>query len=146
MTATKAQSQEARERLLECIGIMPGNTIHTVMRHRTQSGMTRWISPLLLVPRPNPRHESVAVYDLTYNVGRLLGWRANNRGHEGVEVGGCGMDMGFHLVYEMSSMLFPEGFGCIGVGCPSNDHINGDRNLEPHHHRDGGYALRHRWL
>lgn len=29
---------------------------------------------------------------------------------------------------------------------PSNDHLNGDRNREPHRHSDGGYALRQRWI
>ena len=35
---------------------------------------------------------------------------------------------------------------CIGAGCPSNDHINGDRNHTPHLHESGGYALRQRWI
>jgi hypothetical protein len=39
------------------------------------------------------------------------------------------MDMGFHAVYTLSSVLFPEGF-------------NDGRDK----HRDGGYALRHEWL
>lgn len=37
-------------------------------------------------------------------------------------------------------------FECIGHGCPSNDHCNGDRDYTPHHHNSGGYALKHRWL
>ena len=82
------------------------------------------------------------------------------------------MDMGFHLVYSLSYALWPDGFGCVGAGCPSNDHSNGDRDYTPHGptdangdpedrdpgpgeardglvrhwHRDGGYALRQRWL
>jgi hypothetical protein len=91
---------------------------------------------------------------------------------EGLPMHGCGQDMGFSLVYERSAWLWPKGFGCIGERCPSNDHSNGDRdytvhgptdetcepeNREPgpgetkdglrrHWHRDGGYALRQRWL
>lgn len=83
-------------------------------------------------------------------VGHAIGSPQSYRNWEkslGLTVGGCGMDMGFHLVYNLSRVLFPSGFECIGKGCPSNDHSNGDRNYEPHRHTgDGGYAIKHRWL
>ena len=56
------------------------------------------------------------------------------------------MDMGFHLVYELSRALYPAGFVCSGDKCNSNDHSNGDRDHSPHQHQDGGYALRCRWI
>ena len=57
------------------------------------------------------------------------------------------MEMGFSLVYTLSSTLYPEGFKCIGYGrCPSNDHRNGDRDYSPHQHDSGGYAINHEWL
>jgi hypothetical protein len=43
---------------------------------------------------------------------------------EGIIMGGCGMDMGFHLVYSLSSILYRNGYRCLGKGCPSNDHAN----------------------
>lgn len=52
--------------------------------------------------------------------------------HDAVKMGGAGMDMGFALVHSLSYALFPDGFGCIGDGCPSNDHSNGDRDYTPH--------------
>lgn len=62
-------------------------------------------------------------------------------------VNGCGMDMGFHVVYELGYTLYGrDGFICIGERCPSNDHSNGDRDYTPHAHTDGGYALRYEWL
>lgn len=82
----------------------------------------------------------------------LSGWIANvcdyPRAKDGsLKVGGCGMDMGFPVVYNLSATLFRDGFDCIGKGCPSNDHSNGDRNYEPHRHAHaGGYALSSRWL
>jgi hypothetical protein len=86
-----------------------------------------------------------------YAASELLGWRMGKR--DGVIVGGCGMDMGFHLISELSATLFPDGFGCTGDKCPSNDHTNGDREYTPHiagatvrWHKSGCYALRHRWL
>jgi hypothetical protein len=77
-----------------------------------------------------------------------------DRDKGGIVVSGCGMDMGFHLVYNLSYTLWPFGHDCVGKpcsshpkGCPSNDHSNGDRNYSPDHtHTDGGYALRHNWL
>jgi len=137
-----AQREEARERLLAML--KPGDTVYTVLRHVSASGMARWISPLI-TGEDGP-------YDLTYWVARLLDERVDQK-HYGVKVVGCGMDMGFHLVYNLSSVLFPAGFSCIGDGgekwgsrCPACDHSNGDRDYTPHQHKDGGYALRQKWL
>lgn len=52
----------------------------------------------------------------------------------GVRVGGCGMDMGFHLVYQLGSVLWPKG----------TKKPHGKRNGEPDY--SGGYALKHEWL
>jgi hypothetical protein len=46
----------------------------------------------------------------------------------GITVGGGGMDMGFHLVYNLGRVLWPFGFKRAGKRC------------------DGGYALRQEWL
>ena len=64
-------------------------------------------------------------------------------------MGGAGMDMGFALVYELSHALYPDGFDCIGEGCPANDHNNPphpDREAGSMHHASGGYALNQRWM
>lgn len=130
--------EEAKERLLEVL--KPGDTVYTVIRHVSQSGMTRHISALFFRPDNEP-------YGLDALAAKALEWPDMfYKNKEGIKVEGCGMDMGFHLVYELSDTLWPDGFECIGQGCPSNDHVNGDRNYEPHPHRSGGYALRQRWL
>jgi len=143
MTKLETVKDEARSALLdpEAYGIAPGMTIHTVLRHVSASGMTRWISPLRLVPDG----AGETVHDLTYMAGRLLGYPRNGR-HEGLKVGGCGSDMGFEVVYSLGRALFPNGYECTGPGCNSNDHANGDRDYSPHTHKDGGYALKHRWI
>ena len=81
--------------------------------------------------------------EITYSVGIALGYRYDG---QGVAISGAGMDMGFELVYQLGSALWPQGFECPGVGCRANDHTNGDRDYSPHHHHDGGYALRQVWL
>ena len=124
---------EAVTRLSEMLA--PGATVHTILRHRSASGMTRAISPVIVGMDCQPA-------DVSYMVAPAIGARFDNR-WDGVKVHGTGMDMGFHLVYSLSSALFPDGFDCIGEGCPSNDHSNRDERA---HHPDGGYALRQRWL
>ena len=76
-------------------------------------------------------------------------------------MGGCGMDMGFALVYNLSSALYPNGFPCTGSTgytktyrkakqprCTSNHHSNGDSVYQKGklHEGGGGYALNQTWL
>jgi hypothetical protein len=137
--AQKADRQEAIERLREFL--KPGDTVHTILDHVSRSGMSRTIRVVLLrgddALHPN------------YLVSRILGLRQAKG--DGLVIGGCGMDMGFQLVYLLGSYMFRDGFDCPGKGkCHSNDHVNmGDErdNYSPDkHHRDGGYALKQRWL
>lgn len=125
---------EAHERLLSVL--KPGDTVHCVLRHVSRSGMSRRIDFYKL--------EAGDRVFLTGSIGHVLDMKHDRKG--GLSVSGCGMDMGFSVVYELGYALFPEGFTCIGNGCPSNDHSNGDRNRKPHKHNSGGYALRHAWL
>ena len=137
-TARQTERTEAADRLREWIA--PGDTLYTILRHRSSSGMLRVID----------------IYKLPTEVdGRPLaiGWNAAiamddryDRDRNGIRVGGAGMDMGFHLVYNLGATLWPAGYECPGDRCQSNDHTNGDRDYTPHHHDDGGYALRHSWL
>jgi hypothetical protein len=154
---TKAQ-QAKKEQALATLREMlkPGDTLYTIQQHVSRSGMHRLISTRVMTAE--------GPVDVDHLIGALgLFTRDNRTG--ALRVGGCGMDMGFHVVHNVSHMLYPEGFGCIGQGdesrpstrCPSNDHSNGDRDYTPHAsrldatgqghwHRSGDYALRHRWL
>jgi len=129
---SKSDQQEAIERLREMLS--PGDTVYTILRHVSRSGMTRIIDPVILGK------------DGAYHLGWLVSQALDepyDRNREGVKVSGCGMDMGFALVYDLSGTIFPDGFDCIGKGCPANDHVN---RVETTHHQAGGYALRHKWL
>jgi len=138
--AKKAVRQEAIDRLK--VWIKPGDTVFTQMKHCSRSGMQRTIQ--IIKPAINDRTGEIDMIYLGYNVAQALDMRYD-RDREGVKIGGCGMDMGFALVYDLSRTLFSE-FECIGEGCPANDHFNGDRDYTPHKHSDGGYALKHRWI
>jgi hypothetical protein len=124
------QQKQATERLKQYL--KAGDTVYTVLTHVSRSRMMRHIK--VLIARNNE------VLDVSYYVSHALNWPLKD---DGVKIEGCGMDMGYHLVYSLSSVLFRQGFDCIDKNCPSNDHVNG---LNETHHKDGGYALIHRWL
>ncbi len=119
--ATKAQLAErdqAREDLRKLCP--PNTTVYTILRHVSRSGMTRDLD-LYVMEDNQPRR-------ITYSA-CLASGQSYNRNAEAMRVGGCGMDMGFHAVYVLSSSLYPDGFECVGSGCPSNDHSNADLPL-----------------
>lgn len=135
MAAAKRREQaEAIERLRKLIE--PGSTVRTMLKHVSRSGMYRRIA-VIICSDGEPE-----------NISGLVATACGLRWHDdgSVGMGGCGMDMGFAVVYDLSRTLWPKGAPCIGEKCPSNDHDNGDRDYTPHVHRDGGYTLRHRWL
>jgi len=74
-------------------------TVYTVLRSVSASGMTRHIS--LKVAQGDD------IYDITYLAAQAMKEKISERnGYNTIKVNGCGMDMGFHLVYNLSSVLF----------------------------------------
>lgn len=67
---------------------------------------------------------------------RVISFQMSKK-HDGLTVNGCGMDMGFSVVYNLSSILYPKGFKVNGVG-RNGDTSGWDNN--------GGYKLKHIWL
>jgi hypothetical protein len=107
MTETKAQEtarhqSEARDQLRTLFPA--GSTVSTVVRHVSQSGMERAIVVLSPV-----RESATEVQNVSWLVARALGWRLHPR-HDGVKVKGAGMDMTFHLVYSLASVLYGDGY------------------------------------
>ncbi len=143
------EQEEFIARLRETL--KPGDTLYTTVKHVSRSGMQRSIN-IFQIEDNSPRW-------LSYWVAKALGWGFDDR-REAVKVSGCGMDMGFHLVYSLSRTLFPKGHECSGKGCASNDHSNRmkppkgtctgedcrNKNCKPWVHGDGGYALKQRWI
>ena len=101
----------------------PGATVYTSCDHVSRSGMHRRINVHAIV--------GGEMMWLTGYAANVVGFTRDKK-HDGLRIGGCGMDMGFHVVSTLSRVLYPDGFGCIGEGCPSNDHANGDRDYTPH--------------
>lgn len=133
MSKKAEQARERAEAIEQLRAIVkPGMTVQTILRHVSRSGMSRSISAVVTTP---DGAETIDWLLVRAGIGGGL-----DRTHDGVKMGGCGMDMGFALVYELSRVLFPDGFGCIGKGCPSNDHSNGDRDYTPNTVKQIGWA------
>lgn len=138
---SQAERDAARDTLR---GMFPiGATVRVRLDHVSRSGMTRDI----VVMGPDGANVSRLVATATGD--RMSPYR------EAVRVGGCGMDMGFALVYGLACALYgPDRFVCNGVRdgrdrCPANDHVNEWRNPDwtpGRVHSDAGYALGHRWV
>lgn len=120
MAKAKVQKTEREEDIAQLRKWMkPGATIYTILRHVSTSGMRREIGVVIF--------RKGSVLHPNYSIGKVLGLRQGKR--DGLLIGGCGMDMGFHLVYSLSRVLWPEGFERDGK-----------------HVADGGYALNQKWL
>jgi len=89
--------QSGKRQVLDLLG--DNRTVYTILRRVSASGMTRAISLKVI--------KDGQLYDITYAVSRALGEKcADANGHNVIKVQGVGMDMGFHLVYNLSSVLF----------------------------------------
>lgn len=118
-----AQKEQAKQHLRNLL--KPGQTIYTILRRRSASGMSHSIS--LVIPTKD------GIQSLDYWIAQAQG-ESTDQKNGGIKVSGCGMDMGFHLVYNLGCMLWPNG----------TKKPHGARNGQPD--KDGGYALKHQWL
>ena len=161
MSAQTSAETDALNALRELLPV--GSTVRTILRHTSKSGMSRAITVHTVTDG--------AVRDITWLVSQVTGYRLSQR-HEGLTVGGCGMDMGFAVVYALSSALYPTGHRCTGStgrtpagnrsaapACPSNDHTNDYGRLareydaayrDAHDGNDGGgpeyVSARQQWI
>ena len=131
---TKAKQQERQEAIKDLKKYLkPGTKVYTVLRHCSRSGMLRVIDLYIW-----KRNEKLRI---TWGACKATGSTYNIK-HEGMTMGGCGMDMGFAAVYHLSSALFPKGF--IPAKAGKRYGRNGSDANE--RDRDGGYALEHEWI
>ena len=135
------EQEEFRGKLREILTL--GQVVYTNLRYRSRSGMLHCISL--------HTKEADGIRDITYWAAKAMGDKISEE-HGGIKAGGCGMDMGFHLVYNLGHALFRDGVPCTGESdgpnrCRSNAHTNGDQEYsKTKTHGDGGYAFYHQWL
>ncbi len=116
--------------------------VYTILKHVSNSGMLRHIDVIYIKDnKPIKLNWYIEKMGL-YKRGSM---ESNNS--DSLRVGGCGMDMGFNVVYSLSRNLYLNGHNCLGEYCHSNDHVNGDRNYDRRHkHKDSGYLLTQSWI
>lgn len=81
-------NDQAKSELAAILASIPQDTIYTVIRHVSASGMQREISVKMI--------DAGRIIHLDYLVGVALGLKSGK--HNGLKIKGCGMDMGYHLV------------------------------------------------
>lgn len=124
MTTIEAQlkgvtdKELSKERLLSDY-LKDTKTVYTVLRGASSSGLTQYVS--LMVPGLD--HEGKPeLYNITWHASNVLGDKLHDKnGHRVIKLQGGGMDLGFHVVYSLSSVLY----------------AGQDR---------AGYVLSHRWI
>ena len=94
------QKADAREYLRSWLKRRRVKVLYTDLQHVSASGMMRHISVIGIVGN-EPRY-------LSHWVAQALGYVQNKDG--GVQIGGSGTDMGFHLIYSLSSVLYGDGY------------------------------------
>lgn len=128
MKYSKADKAEALKRL--GAALKPGDEIKCILRSVSRSGMSRVISFYIV--------KDDDLCGLDWPIAVALGYPL---ARDGVKVGGCGMDMGFAVVYNVGRVTFPK--GCALKHSPRKEQ---EKRAGQKREQDGGYALRSRWL
>jgi hypothetical protein len=81
-----------------------GSTAYTKVIHCSNSGMMRIIS-VMSIKKNQPYYHNYNINEILSNVKH-----AEKFGEYGLKVNGCGMDMGFHIIYSLSSKLYGDGY------------------------------------
>ena len=110
--------------------LKPSMTVYTKVESVSGSGMSRRISVYAVLPKT--KTEPARIANISGAVANVTGYTHSDKG--GISIGGCGMDMGFAIVYALGRALWPKG----------TPKPHGMRNGVPD--KDGGYALKHTWL
>lgn len=101
--------------------INPGDTVYTIIRSVSSSGLSRTMSVYIA--------KDSRLVNITYYVAHALDYSLRDvNGSRVMRVGGAGMDMGFHVVYSLGRTLWPR--------------IVGDSTTPQ---EDPGYSLSHEW-
>lgn len=112
LSAKELDRDYCREQLLTNYLNNARPVIYTSLKRVSSSNMTRYIALGVV--------SDGEYYDITYLAAGVLGESIyEENGSRAIRVNGIGMDMGFHLVYNLSLALY-------GL--------------------DGGYTLKHRWI
>jgi len=99
MNKKELESKESIETLKEYL--KKDMTIHSIIRSVSNSGMSRNIS-FKITDKDN-------ILDLSYHIAKALQYPFNDK-HHAIKITGCGMDMAFHVVHNLSHALYGTGY------------------------------------
>lgn len=152
MNAMNKKDTERAEATAELRKILkPKQTVYCILRHCSASGMSRVIDLCVIAPnietvypknadgstdwqgKPRKVRRGHYIRSISFLAARAM-HRTVDQKRDGIKIGGCGMDMGFSLVYDLGRTVWPKG----------TPKPHGRRNGEPD--SCGGYALKHSWL
>ena len=90
--------------------------VKEILKDKFPKGSTAYTYVTKVAPTGMSRHIMVAgsdrkghVQNVSWYIAKLLDWKYKDNTRS-VFVDGCGMDMGFHLVYTLSSKLYDDGY------------------------------------
>ena len=127
MKSTKEQVETAMKLLKT---LKPGTTIYHCLKSVSSSGMSRQISFFVT--------NKEGIVNIDWNISHALGYSRNPK-NGAIRVSGCGMDMGFSVVYSLGRRIFPDGFKLPKGRRGRNGDTSGFDN-------DGGYAFLSEWI
>lgn len=95
----KKEHAEAFNFLLDVFNSQERPTAYTILKSVSASGMSRTMKVVT--------YHNGQVIDLTWYVAKMgIGTLTEKNGQRVLRVDGCGMDMGFHIVYTLSYVLY----------------------------------------
>lgn len=130
-TKAAADMEESREALRKLLN--SGDKVYCILRHVSSSGMSRVIDLVIPTPAEGAYDGKAGIRSIGWHAARAMGSTWDDK-RQGIKIGGCGMDMGFALVYNLGHAVWPEG----------TPEPHSTRNGAPD--SDGGYALKSVWL
>jgi hypothetical protein len=135
-TAKQQKELEKQQAIAELRKLLPpGTCVGTILRHVSKSGMARDIS-LVITQHAN-------IINITHLAALAMGEKVRESGgHNAIRISGCGMDMGFELVYRLGWILCPKGFIPRDAGYYSGRNGTSAESLDT----DGGYSLKQFWI
>lgn len=129
-TTTKQEIENLKHELRVRLGLRKpkgqGRVLYTTVKHVSRSGMYRHIAVFMA--------KKGEIENISWKVAKIMGRKYCD--DDSVGVSGCGMDMGFEIVYALGSILYPKGDGHTITG------RNGDTKPET----DGGYLIKQKWI
>lgn len=129
LTVKEPTKQEESIKHLRSI-LKPGTTVYHALKHVSSSGMSRQISFFIV-------SKDKRIQCIDWHLSHATGYKRADNG--AIKVSGCGMDMGFAVVYNLGRKLYPKGFK-LGKNQYGR---NGDRSGFD---TDGGYSLKSEWI